>query len=167
VPRKHVSLLIDAFALLRRSHPDAELVLSGSHRDGLNGESRPGVRWTTLDDRQTLARVYAEAWVAALPASDEAFGLVLAEAMACGTPVVGYRHAAIPELIDDARVGRLFDALAPEPLGHALEEALSLARDPDTAAHCRARVSELSTDHMVERYLGLYRDLGAGGLERG
>ena len=76
----------------------------------------PNLEWADLDDRARLARAYGEAWVAALPARDETFGLVLAEALACGTPVVGYDHAAIPEVIDQAGIGGLFDSPEPEAL---------------------------------------------------
>lgn len=40
---------------------------------------------------------------------EEAFGLVMIEAMACGTPVIAYRHAAAPEVIDDGLTGYLVD----------------------------------------------------------
>lgn len=167
-PRKHVALLVDAFALLRHEHPDAKLVLSrprdldAARRAGVNVEA-PGVQWRDLDDRATLARAYSEAWVSALASVDEAFGLVLAEAMACGTPAVGYRHGATPELIDRPGLGLLFDRLDARTLSGALLEGLELAKDPVTAERCRQRVKPFSVDHFVDSYLSLYRELGAGG----
>ncbi len=155
-PRKHVGLLIEAFALVRAEHPDARLVLSAPQR--LAGG--PGVEWADLDDRATLAGAYRNAWVAALPSASEAFGLVLAEALACGTPVVGYDDAATPELIDSDQIGRLFSELAPRSLAEALLSALELSARPHTAAACRARGEQFSTDACVERYLALYRELG-------
>jgi glycosyltransferase involved in cell wall biosynthesis len=165
-PRKHVGLLIDAFALVRRELPDARLVLSrpadlGSiRRRGIDVEL-PGLEWANLDDTRTLAAAYGEAWVAALPSSAEAFGLVLLEAMACGTPVVGYRDGGIPELIDDPQIGRLFDRLEPPALADALLEAIELAHLPETAASCRAQAEQYSTERCTERYLALYQELGA------
>jgi phosphatidylinositol alpha-mannosyltransferase len=165
-PRKHVKLLIEAFALVRRELPAARLVLSTprdleqARRSGIDVDA-PGVAWKDLDDTQTLAAAYAEAWVAALPSVAEAFGLVLLEAMACGTPVVGYRDGGIPELIDDARVGRLFDALEAEALAAALLEAIELARRPETAAACRAHAERYSGEVCTERYLALYEELVA------
>jgi glycosyltransferase involved in cell wall biosynthesis len=42
----------------------------------------------------------------------EPFGLVLIEAMACGTPVIAYRRASVPEVIEDGRTGFIVDDLA-------------------------------------------------------
>ena len=53
-----------------------------------------------LDAPEPLVDAYRSAWVSALPSHDEAFGLVLAEALACGTPVVGSNDGGVPELID-------------------------------------------------------------------
>ena len=159
-PRKNVGLLIEAFVLVRRERPDARLVLSRPR--GAAPMPQPGgVEWLDLDSRAALARAYGEAWVAALPSVGEAFGLVLVEAMACGTAVVGYRHSAIPEVVDRPAIGRLFDRLDADALAQALLEALDLAEDPGTAAACRARAEEFSTDRCTERYLALYAELGA------
>jgi glycosyltransferase involved in cell wall biosynthesis len=157
-PRKRVGLLIEAFARVRRERPTARLVLNRP-RDRALEPRAAGVELADLDDRAALARAYGSAWVSALASRDEAFGLVLAEALACGTPVVGSNEGGIPEIVDSAAVGRLFDGDDPKALASALLEALELAQDPRTAAACRARAQEFSIDRCVERYLALYREL--------
>jgi phosphatidylinositol alpha-mannosyltransferase len=166
-PRKNIGLLIDAFALVRERYKDARLLLSRPGDRG--GASRapvdlyaPGVQWLDLDDRAALARAYSEAWVAVLPAVGEAFGLILVEALACGTPVVGYADAGIPEIIDRPEIGQLFDRLEPAGLARALIATCELADDPRTAERCRGRAEEFSIDRCVNSYLNLYGRLLGG-----
>jgi glycosyltransferase involved in cell wall biosynthesis len=158
-PRKNVPLLVRAFARVRRERPDAQLVLNRP-RDPAAAIEGEGIELANLDTREALARAYGESWVSALPSVGEAFGLVLAEALACGTPVVGSDLGGIPEVLggrDD--VGRLFDGRDEEALARALLEALELAADPATARACRERAEELSVDRCVERYIDLYAEL--------
>jgi glycosyltransferase involved in cell wall biosynthesis len=155
-PRKRVPLLIEAFARVRRERPDARLILDGRAPGG------PGIdHFASTADRAALADVYRRAWVSALPSTGEAFGLVLAEAMACGTPVVATNEGGMREVVHDPAVGRLFDGDEPGALVAALLEALELAGDPATATACRARAEEFSSARCADRYLELYARLRA------
>jgi glycosyltransferase involved in cell wall biosynthesis len=155
-PRKRVGLLVEAFAMVRREHPNARLILSAA--DGYRAAA-DGVEVRDLDDAAALAGSYQEAWVAALPSWGEAFGLVLIEALACGTPVVGSNREAIPEVVDRPEIGRLFDGDEPGPLARALLEAIELAQVPSTASACRARAEDFSWAETTRRYLDLYREV--------
>lgn len=155
-PHKNMGLLLDAFALVRARLPDAQLVLS---RSAAALPDDAGVQSRDLDDSSVLASAYASAWTAVLPSVDEAFGLVLAEALACGTPIVGYAGGAIPEIIDRPGIGVLFDLLAPQVLAEALVAALELAHDPATGLRCRERAEEFTRDRCTAGYLALYERL--------
>lgn len=162
--RKNVRLVLAAFALVRRDHPTARLVLSRP-RDPTVAQrvvaDAPGVELADLDSREALARAYGEAWVSVLASWGEAFGLVLLEAMACGTPAVGSRSGGIPEVIDRPEVGRLFDGATAEDLARAILESFELADDPATKDACRSRAQELSTGRTAQNYVTLYRELCA------
>ncbi|MEV0587175.1 glycosyltransferase family 4 protein [Nonomuraea sp. NPDC050310] len=86
---------------------------------------------------------------------DEPFGLVMVEAMACGTPVVTLRRGAAPEVVQDGVTGFVLDSVAGFP--EAVEAAGRL--DP---AGCRAHVErKFSVPVMAEGYERLYRKLVA------
>jgi glycosyltransferase involved in cell wall biosynthesis len=83
---------------------------------------------------------------------DEPFGIVMAEAMACGTPVLGLDRGAVPEVVEDGITG--FVRADIDGLVQAVDQLSSIDR---TA--CRARVDRLySQDAVVEGYLDAYRE---------
>lgn len=84
---------------------------------------------------------------------DEPFGLSVIEAMACGTPVVGYRRGALPETVDEGVTGYLVDDI--DGAAAAVPKAIALDR---------ARIAEVarrrfSSDRMVDEYLAVYERL--------
>ncbi|WP_261949374.1 glycosyltransferase [Rhodococcus sp. T9N] len=94
--------------------------------------------------------------VAALvtPLWDEPYGLVVAEALACGTPVVAFEKGGIPEILTPA-CGRLVSAGDVEAMATAIVETIGLSRS-DVRAHA---VMHCSHRRMVDRYVELYREL--------
>ena len=88
------------------------------------------------------------------PCWDEPFGLVVAEALACGTPVAGFRRGALPEIVSPS-VGCL--AAPDDVLG--LAHAIKACQTLDGAA-CRRRVQDLfSINAMVSGYEHVYRSM--------
>ena len=160
--RKRVHLLVEAWPLVRRERPGARLLLNRPRTPQLAAavaDPALGIEIADMDDREELARLYAASWVSVLPSWGEAFGLVLAEAMACGTPAVGSNLAGIPEVVDSPDIGRLFDGDEPAALARAILETFELAGDPATAEACRARALLLSRDACTDAYEALYREL--------
>lgn len=160
-PRKRGHLLLRAFARLRASRPTARLVLAGRVAPTL----RPlpaGVEFVNADATLDLARFYSSAWASVLPSVNEAFGLVLAESLAAGTPAAAAASGAAPDVIDDDAVGRLFRPDDEADLVRALGEVLDLGRRPSTGAACRARASEWDWDVVLPRYEALYEEVIRG-----
>jgi glycosyltransferase involved in cell wall biosynthesis len=161
-PRKRVALLAEAHRIVRRSRPDARLLLDRPRDERLAesvADPGNGIELMQMNDRNELAALTGNAWAAALPSFGEAFGLVLVEALATGTPVVGSANGAFPEIVDRPEVGRLFDGDSPELLARALLEVLELSNDRATRTSCRARAEDFSTKRTVAAYEQLYSEL--------
>jgi glycosyltransferase involved in cell wall biosynthesis len=80
----------------------------------------------------------------------EPFGLVMIEALACGTPVVAFRGGSVPEVIEDGRAGFVVDTL---------EEAIDAAARIDIIdrRQCRELFErQFTTRRMAERYVAGY-----------
>ncbi|HXV01491.1 MAG TPA: glycosyltransferase family 4 protein [Caulobacteraceae bacterium] len=82
----------------------------------------------------------------------EPFGLVMIEAMACGTPVIGYRHGSAPEVIDDGVTGFLVDG------EDGAVAAVARARNLDRREVRRRFARRFSATAMARGYLDLYAD---------
>ncbi|NTU78992.1 MAG: glycosyltransferase family 4 protein [Chloroflexales bacterium] len=88
-----------------------------------------------------------------LIAFDEPFGLSMAEAMACGTPVIAFARGAVPEIVRHGETGFIVGTLAEAV--HAVDAAALL----DRGAIHRYAAAAFSQERMVDAYLGLYAQL--------
>jgi len=87
---------------------------------------RADVRYVGLQDDAGCRHLTASAAAVVLPATaQEAFGLVVVEAMAAGVPVVAARIGALPELVDEGRTGLLHDPADPASLAAALRAVVT------------------------------------------
>jgi len=87
---------------------------------------------------------------------EEPFGLSVAEAQACGTPVIAFNRGSMPELIDHGKTGFICDTID-EAVQH-VEESAQIA--PKT---CRDRIySKFSIESMVEGYEAIYKQILGG-----
>jgi glycosyltransferase involved in cell wall biosynthesis len=83
----------------------------------------------------------------------EPFGLVMIEAMACGTPVIAYRHGSVPEIIDHGVTGFVVENQ---------EQAIEAARNIDRIDRRRCRQvfeQRFAARVMARQYLDVYRQL--------
>ncbi len=84
---------------------------------------------------------------------DEPFGIVMAEALACGTPVIGYARGALPEIVDHGISGACC---------HSVEEMVRAVLEVGTFSRsaCQRAVEErFSAPIIVEQYITLYKSI--------
>ena len=107
-----------------------------------------------LEHAEIAAMLCRASVVVCTPRWEEPFGLVLAEALACGTPVAGFARGALPSILD-ASCGALAPADDVSALAVAVRACLALDR-----AACRARAETLfDADLMIARYEALYHKI--------
>jgi glycosyltransferase involved in cell wall biosynthesis len=148
-PRMGLDTLVRAVPAVRARHPEASLVIAG---DGpLRGELEQlartlgvtaAVRCPGFVPEDDLPLLYASADVFVLPSiALEGFGLVTLEALACGTPVIGSRVGATPEILGPLDSALLLDEVSPPAIARTV---LAFLERPDRAAlgaRCRARTA--------------------------
>ena len=117
-------------------------------------DSHPNVEFIGEINERQKAKFIGEASALVFPIDwPEPFGLVMIEAMACGTPVIAFRSGSTPEVIDDGVTGYLVDGV------EAAAAAVARLRDLDRAK-VRARFDErFAIARVAENYLKVYRDV--------
>lgn len=164
-PEKSMDVVLEAFARTRGLQ-DAYLVLVGGgpslealhHLAGRLGvEAR--VRFLGPLPWEGVVAWMKAAWVFAFASRTETQGLVAAEALACGTPVVAVRAGGVAEVVDHGRTGLLVEP-SPDLLGQAMAR---LVGDEGLrrwmAGQARQESERFSARRVAGRLVELYRSL--------
>jgi len=156
VPEKGPDLAIAAAALAGRPLHLAGPIVDRAFFDAeVAPWLGPTVRYLGHLSHAALAEaVGAASAVLVTPRWNEPYGLVVAEALACGTPVAAFARGGIPEILTED-CGRLVAADDVEALARAVPVVSGLSR----AAARRRAVSACSLEAMVDRYESIYREL--------
>jgi glycosyltransferase involved in cell wall biosynthesis len=172
LPHKGLDTLIEALP------PELPLTLCGRpyHTDFLErlrqlAEGKQ-VEFVTDADDERILDLYRRAWVNVLPSvyrdcygnthvAPELMGFTLLEAMACGTPAICSRVAAMPEFVEHGKTGFIFDS--PAQLGRQLQ---ALAETPKLVETMGGRARrEVETEFSLRvagrKMLELYRNIDA------
>jgi glycosyltransferase involved in cell wall biosynthesis len=106
-------------------------------------------------DRYEVARYMQESAAVVLPSRRETLGMVLIEALACGTPVVSTACGGPADIVTD-EVGRLVPPEDPAALAEAIAQVVNARETYDPAALRRHALEKFAWEHVVERYRDLY-----------
>jgi len=175
-PRKGLAVLLRAFEIVGAERPDLRLLIAGPGDTGevlakLPPVLRPRVVLLGQVSEDVKVRVYHSVDVFCAPnTGGESFGVVLAEAMAAGAPIVASDLDAFRRVLRGGRAGELFEN------GNAVDLAAAIARlldDPERRASLSAAAAEAVRDYdwpkIAQDVLKVYqavvpaaRVLGAG-----
>lgn len=150
---------LDEFIKLRRIlNPDIVIMLIGLNRSQLNQIPENIIGVKHISNIHELPEYYSAADVFFNPSSLESFGLVTAEAMACGTPVVVYNSTASPELVKQG-TGIIVEKKNLEKTKEAILKILS--EDKNKYTHECRHVAEENFDNEKQlfEYIKLYNKI--------
>lgn len=160
-PRKGMHLLL---AAMRRLEDVDDLLLLSIGRNSPPPLGNVAVQHLgpVANDR-FLAIAYSAADVFVIPSLQEMFGLTALEALACGTPAVGFDVGGIPDVIVDGKTGLLAAAGDADSLAASLRSMLVDEARRTAMGHAAraAVVDHFPMPHCAARHIDLYRSLAA------
>jgi glycosyltransferase involved in cell wall biosynthesis len=167
-PRMGLGNLIRAFAPVALNYPNARLWLAGKGPDAPHLEAllrelklEQHVRLLGFVPETELASLYGAADCTLMPSLDlEGFGLATVESLACGTPVMGTRSGATPELLAPLDSQLLFEPGDVAALTQKLQQVLQQPSVLPSRDRCRRHAEEhFSWDLPVDKFETLLKQL--------
>lgn len=133
--------------------------ISDEHQDWFDKCIRPlidgdQIRYVGPVNDEQKAALLRGAYALLMPILwEEPFGIVMIEAMACGTPVIGFRRGAVPEVVAHEETGYVVDSI--EDMIGAVHQIERISR-----RECRVRVERFYSDIVIiNRYISLYEKM--------
>lgn len=161
-PYKGWSYLVDSLSQIKMNDRNIEVVVVGSKlKLNLEGEIPFPVHYVErLWDQISLSLLYNVVDVFVTPSLAEAFGQTALEALACGTPVVGFNIGGIPDIIIHLKNGYLADYKDSVDFAHGIEWALvNNVKEKLTNEHFLYINSTFSYSVVVNKHLEMWRML--------
>lgn len=146
--RKGGNYLLEAFRIVRRDMPSAELTIVGPEP----GTAEPGVHYAGFlrksdpADLRALTDIFRASTVMVLPSIYEPFGISLLEGMANCMPCIAVDRCALPEIVVNGETGLVAKPEDAESLAKAM---IDLAMQPDTARRMGERGRRRVEEHFT------------------
>ena len=165
IPRKQPLLLINAFKLVKSKIPSAQLIIVG---DGsLRRKCRRLVRSYGLTGQvifkgrvpqKELAEILSLAHLLILPSLCESFGLVLAEAMSCGIPVISSNHSGAADIIIEGS-GHIIDHPSASTLADSIVDVFTNYHKYDQQFIRNHIINTFSAKAILPQLMSLFHDI--------
>lgn len=167
-PRKNITGLIKAWNILRRKYGlEIKLVITGKQawlsseimKAVTNNKYSQDIIYTGYIPKEELPFVFNAAELFVFPSFYEGFGLVVLEAMACGTPVITSNNSSLPEVVGDA--GILINPNNCEEIAEAMHNVLTNPELKESMITKGLKRSEsFSWNYTAEKTLNIYHKIG-------
>lgn len=141
---------------------DVLFLCIGGNENGLDDNFKNLLYIPKIKDKHLLSEYFSAADIFLYPTLAETFGLVITEAMACGTPVVTFKTGGVPEIVDHLKNGYVAGYRDAGDLINGIEYILNLDGEArqKMKIDCRDKVvNNFSEDYMIEQYENLYKTI--------
>jgi glycosyltransferase involved in cell wall biosynthesis len=149
VPYKRLDLVIDAFNEL----PDKNLIVigGGPEKEKLISKAFSNIKIIGHQDTEKL-KVYMQKAKAFVFAAEEDFGIIVVEAMACGTPVIAWNYGGTGESVIDGETGILFSEQTIDSIIAAIKkfEGISGNFKPEFIRSHSKNFSRMKFEHSIK-----------------
>lgn len=154
---KNIGLTIAAIKRLRNEGRNITFFFAGKvHDQRLHQQimSESFVTYLGLLDKEGLLEQYRKADIFAMPSHRDTFGLVYAEAMSQGTPILYTHGQGFDEQFPDGRVGYAVSDTDPEEMADRMEKIIE--NYETLSSNCLQDVEKFNWDRIVEKYKDVY-----------
>ncbi|MEO1525427.1 MAG: glycosyltransferase [Planctomycetota bacterium] len=158
--RKGLDLLVQSLSRLEQPESVTLLCVGGSKPENLP-ERSPLVLTGRIDSQEELVRVYNAADCLVLPSRQDNLPNTVLEAIACGTPVVGFETGGVPDMIRPDETGVLCSPIGVDSLTTGIESMRSMIQSGHNLRDSCRRIaeSEYGLKTQAESYRELYARL--------
>jgi len=158
-PRKGFDELSDAFKNIKKN--DVEFVVFGASTPVEPPDLGCKTHYIgSLSDDISLITLYSAVDLMVVPSRQEAFGQTASESMACGTPVVTFRHTGLVDIVDHKKNGYLAKPFDTVDLANGIEWVLDNDKYDELCFDARDKViREFDSKVVAEKYIKLYNEI--------
>ena len=157
--RKGLTYLIEACHLLAERHADIEVLLMGNKADEIQCQLPvPSHLLGYVSSLEQIAEIYSLSDVFVISSLEDNLPNTIMEAMACGTPCVGFQTGGIPEMIDHLKNGYVARYQDAEDLAQGITWVLDHPHPQQLAEACVEKVkTHYSEEVIAGKYIALYQ----------
>lgn len=158
--RKNIRTSIDACEHLTNSGKDVKLTVIGSSTDEellKSIKQYDFVNYIPRVDKEVLVEYYRNSHVFLMPSITETFGLVYAEAMSQGLPILYSKGQGFDEQFPDGTVGYAVEKMNPEDIANKILKVL--ANYNELSSNCVRLVDKFDWDKISKEYISLYESV--------
>lgn len=153
-------------SIARTGHDDVELLIAGTGRDearlrNLASELniKENVRFLGYVPDSALPKLYSSADLLLFTSDYEGFGLVILEAMACGTPVIGSPVGGVPDVVENGENGYVVSR-SPDSFAERIDQLHDAPDELDQLANAaRETATKMTWDKVAEQVISVYQSV--------